>query len=322
MKTLQMTWALVLAGGDGTRLASLTRDEQGNQVPKQFCSLAGGPALVHDAVLRARYVAPRERTCVIVAEQHQRYWKRQLWTLGASNVIVEPRKRGTANGILLATLHIVKRDPLARIVVLPADHHVRDEECLGASLREAVAVLTQDHHGVVLLGIEPEGVDSDLGHIVPGALAKDGAWSVARFVEKPDPSLAQELLASGAVWNSFIFVADGATLLDLLRQHMPCVVDDMSGALRSDAAEIALRNLYEILPSIDFSCAVLQGAESSLRLLTVPVCGWSDLGTPKQVARALRALVRSRVRARRPSSTTVPGVLNLAEQCNALEGSA
>lgn len=144
---------------------------------------------MHDAVLRAQYAAARERTCVIVAEQQQRYWKRQLWTMGASNVIVEPRKRGTANGILLATLHIVKRDPLARIVVLPADHYVRDEECLGASLREAVAMLTQDHRGVVLLGIEPEGVDSDLDHIVPGALAglspTEAASSIERWPEWP-----------------------------------------------------------------------------------------------------------------------------------------
>ena len=182
MKSVQMTWALVLAGGDGTRLAALTRDGLGNQVPKQFCSLSGGQALVQDAVQRARHVAPRERTCVIVAEQHQRYWRRQLQELGSGNVIQQPRNLGTAVGIALAVLHIARRDPLARIVFLPADHHVRDEAALGGSLREAMALITDCCDDLVLVGIEPEGVDPDLGYVVPGALRKDGGRAVARFV--------------------------------------------------------------------------------------------------------------------------------------------
>ncbi|MEO7205479.1 MAG: sugar phosphate nucleotidyltransferase [Steroidobacteraceae bacterium] len=162
MDALQATWALVLAGGDGTRLSALTRDDRGNQVPKQFCSLAGGQALVHDALQRARFIAPRSRTCVIVAEKHQEYWKRQLWPLGTRNVIRQPSNRGTAIGILLAVLHIVRRDPLARIVVLPADHYVRDEVALGRSLRDAVALTTDHHSSLILVGIEPEGTDTDL----------------------------------------------------------------------------------------------------------------------------------------------------------------
>src|SRR5690242_9273905 len=83
LKTLQRTWAIVLAAGDGTRLASLTTDEHGNSVPKQFCSLDGGSSLLDDALHRARHVAPRERVCVIVAEQHRRYWQSALWAMPA-----------------------------------------------------------------------------------------------------------------------------------------------------------------------------------------------------------------------------------------------
>ncbi|MEO7206858.1 MAG: sugar phosphate nucleotidyltransferase [Steroidobacteraceae bacterium] len=317
MKTLRMTWALVLAGGDGTRLAALTRDGFGNQVPKQFCSLSGGQALVHDAVQRARYVAPRERTCVIVAEQHQRYWKRQLWALGTRNVIKQPRNCGTAIGILLAVLHIVRRDPMARIVFLPADHHVRDEAALGLSLREAVTLVTDAYNDLILVGIEPEGADSDLGYIVPGASREDGARGIARFVEKPDSELARKLLASGAVWNSFIFAGAAATLLDLLRESIPRIVDDVSSALAGDARHtdgLALHNLYAKLPSVDFSRSVLEGAESRLRLLTVPACGWTDLGTPSRVAAALHKLNSGSTATSRPRNIAVPGFLSLAEQ--------
>ena len=128
MATRQRTWAVVLAAGDGTRLAHLTRDARGNAVPKQFCSLNGGASLLQEAMHRARRLVPRERLCVIVAEQHRRWWRPTLWSLPASNVVVQPRNCGTANGILLAMLSILERDPLARIVFLPADHLYGDRK--------------------------------------------------------------------------------------------------------------------------------------------------------------------------------------------------
>src|SRR5213076_2182815 len=99
MSRASRTWAVVLAAGEGTRLASLTRDAAGNSVPKQFCSLNGGSALVHDALQRARHIAPPEQVCAIVAQQHSRYWRKALQSLSPRNVIVQPQNRGTANGV-------------------------------------------------------------------------------------------------------------------------------------------------------------------------------------------------------------------------------
>ncbi|MGH8337897.1 MAG: sugar phosphate nucleotidyltransferase, partial [Gammaproteobacteria bacterium] len=137
------TWAVILAGGDGKRLASLTEDHHGTVVPKQYCSLSGGRALWVDAVRRACYVAPRERTRMIVTEHHQRYWESAVSSLGSRHVLVQPRNCGTAVGILFAVLHILSQDARARIVFFPADHHIRDEETFGANLREAVALVTE-----------------------------------------------------------------------------------------------------------------------------------------------------------------------------------
>jgi mannose-1-phosphate guanylyltransferase len=318
VKTLQRTWAIVLAAGDGTRLASLTTDEHGNSVPKQFCSLDGGSSLLADAMHRARHVAPRERVCVIVAEHHRRYWQSALWTTPASNIIVQPRNCGTANGILLATLRILERDPLARIVFLPADHFVRDESALAGSLRELATLLTRNPEELLLLGIEPEEADPELGYIVPARIAAaegDITRGVDRFVEKPHPALARELLRAGALWNSFIFAAHAPALLGRLRQAQPEIVERMETAIARDARlgarSIALEEVYADLESVDFSRAVIQGAEHSLRVIAAPACGWSDLGTPKRVAEALR---RVEPVERREPAVSMPAFINLAAQ--------
>ena len=323
MRTKQRTWAIVLAAGEGTRLSSLTTDASGRSIPKQFCSLDGGHSLLEVAMQRARRIVPRERLCVIVAEQHRRYWQRTLWTLPASNTIVQPQNRGTANGILLATLSVLERDPLARIVFLPADHYVKDERTLAVSLREAVTSLTRNPYRLTLVGIAPEEADPELGYIVPGAHLPDGTRGVARFVEKPEQTLARQLLTSSALWNSFIFAASGPTLLGLIRDRMPEIVDRMATAVVRDAGATrggsSLAELYEELPAVDFSRAIMQGAETALRVVAAPACGWSDLGTPKRVAETLRQLAQEqleRIPARQRMSAFVnaPAFINLAAQ--------
>jgi mannose-1-phosphate guanylyltransferase len=323
MRIRQRTWALVLAAGDGTRLSTLTTDANGRSVPKQFCSLTGGRSLLEDAVQRARRIVPRERLCAIVADQHRRWWQSTLWSLPASNVIAQPRNCGTANGILLGVLRILERDPLARIVFLPADHYVRDETALAGSLRAAATALTRNPDSLALVGIEPEEADPELGYIVPGATLADGSRQVSRFVEKPEAALARSLLASGALWNSFIFAASGPALLGMFRDRIPEIVEDMTTALardaRSGARSEALRDFYEQLPAIDFSRAVIQGAEAALRVVTAPACGWSDLGTPRRVAETLRRLEQERLERatlapRLPSFVNTPAFINLAVQ--------
>ncbi len=289
------TWALVLAAGEGSRLSALTMTPSGVHVPKQFCSLLSGPSLVHEALCRAESVAPNERICMIVAAQHRRWWESSSGPLSASNVIVQPENRGTANGILLALLHIAERDRSARIVLLPSDHHVQDEPRLAESLRWAVTHLRLQPHEVLLLGIEPEEPDPELGYIVPGDCRKDGTFEVVQFVEKPSAARARELIANGALWNAFIIAASAQTLLGLLAGRFPAIVREMREAVRRDLHRpvdaIATAELYERLPDLDFSRHVLgDGSDPDLRVLPVPQCGWSDLGTSKRVAETLRQL--------------------------------
>lgn len=316
-----LTWAVVLAAGDGTRLATLTTDASGKAVPKQFCSLNGGSALIVETLQRARHIAAPEHVCAIVAQQHAPHWRRLVGSLPRRNVIVQPQNRGTANGVLLSVLSILERDPLAKIVFLPADHLVLDENAMARALRDLAAAVNGNPEGLSLIGIEPEEADPDLGYIVPGRQLHDGSRTVARFIEKPAPHTAHDLLRAKALWNSFIFGARAATLLGLLRTHLGASVEDMATALARDAqcgGDSALIRHYEQLPNGDFSREIVQRAVHLLRVIRAPACGWSDLGTPQRVAQAilrLSALERHSYGLTSAGSFhTAVGVVNLAAQ--------
>jgi mannose-1-phosphate guanylyltransferase len=135
----QNTWAVVLAAGEGARLSSLTADRSGIAVPKQYCSLLGGATLLEDALHRAAQVVPAERVTAIVAESHRRWWTGLCASMG-DRLIVQPANRGTGHGILLALLHVLERDPEARILFLPSDHYVRDEQALADAMSGAIAM--------------------------------------------------------------------------------------------------------------------------------------------------------------------------------------
>lgn len=285
------TWTLVLAAGEGTRLRSLTTFASGTPIPKQFCSLFEGPSLLHEALKRARAVSDDAHTCVVVAQQHRSWWEGALDSVPPENIIVQPRNRGTANGILLPLLQILARDPGAQIVLLPSDHHVRQEPILAAALRRAVAQLPRRPDETFLLGIQPQEADPELGYILPGESDERGALTVARFVEKPPAAHARDLIRSGGLWNAFIVASSAPALLALFRRRIPEIVEQMQAAIQQDrdagAAGRSVAQLYRHLPIIDFSRDIVPGQESVLRVVRVPSCGWSDLGTPKRVAEAV-----------------------------------
>ena len=136
------SWAIVLAAGEGSRLSALTRTRDG-LIPKQFCSLDGGPTLFSSALERASSVVGEDRVVPIVAAQHRGLWAPELRGFPRQNVVVQPRNRGTAAGILLPLLHVLDRDPQARVAVLPSDHFVAQEWTLRACLAESLDRLSE-----------------------------------------------------------------------------------------------------------------------------------------------------------------------------------
>jgi mannose-1-phosphate guanylyltransferase len=290
MSTANQSWAIVLAAGEGTRLRELTT-RSGVSTPKQFCSLRGGRSLLGDALARAGRIAPRKRIVVIVAEEHRRFWEPEVASLAPENVIVQPRNRGTAAGILLPALSVLERDPGALLAYLPSDHFVAREYVIEASLRLALESLEERGSELTLLGITPDGPETGYGWIVP-ARSDRLLRPVERFVEKPARDLASELFAAGALWNSFLFAVRGTTLVRLYEERLPELAASFARVFSQGTRERAtlLEALYATLDTHDFSRDVLQAIEPRLRLEIVPPCGWTDLGTPARVEACLASL--------------------------------
>jgi mannose-1-phosphate guanylyltransferase len=299
MISAQKVWALVLAGGEGKRLRALTMEPCGTAVPKQFCSLRGERSLIEEAIDRGAALVDAQRICAIVAAEHRRWWSESaaLSRLSADNVIVQPRNRGTGVGILYATLQIAAKDPDAVIVLLPSDHHVDDEGTLRESLVAALQRVLRRTSGPVLLGLEPDHADTELGYIVPGVRDSSGGHRVQRFIEKPSVSAARGLVEGGGLWNMFVVAATAQSLValfqprfgDLVTQMQTIVAQSRLGSPASIGA-LNLAQMYQRLPEVDFSRHVLEGQESALRVMRVRPCGWSDLGTPLRVSNTLRRL--------------------------------
>lgn len=281
-------WAIVLAGGSGLRLQSLTTGRDGTPVPKQYCSLNGDRTLLGDAVGRAGRIVEPDRVVAVVAAEHRRFWESELGSLASDHVVVQPQNRGTAAGILLPLLSILSRDQSALVALLPSDHHVENEAVLAASLRLAMQLVARDSTRILLLGIHPEFASSDYGWIVPVAGAARRR-AVGRFVEKPEPDIARRLMRSGALWNSFLMVGSARALVTLYARRMPALLCALADAWARPLSERdgAIEALYGALPSADFSRDLLQGSEDWLDVLEVPPCGWTDLGTPDRVAKCL-----------------------------------
>ncbi len=280
-------WGLVLAGGDGTRLAAVARDAEGAPAPKQYCALAGDETLFARTVDRLSRLVPRRRLLAVVAERHRPHWLREAALLPEANWIVQPANRGTAAGILLPLLAIAERDPDARVVVSPSDHHVGDERALAGAIAEALSALERPLDRVLLLGIPPDAPDGELGWILPRPSGAGATLAVERFVEKPGAERARALAAAGGVWNSFLMVARVRTLIDLFRTRRPELLAALESAFVRAEPErgAALAALYAELPQADFSRDVLEGAEARLGVVVAPPCGWTDLGTPERLRR-------------------------------------
>ena len=272
-------WAIILAAGDGARVRDLTRDGAGLTLPKQFWSPGGSGPMIRWTLKRASRLASMDRIVTVVAAQHGRYWKAALPPEILARVVVQPENRGTAAGVLLPLLRVSGSDPDATVAILPADHAVEAEGVLLHALHRAFDLVERGRR-VLLLGITPDLPDPSYGWIVSGHPEEDGSRPILSFREKPAPSLARDLYLGGAHWSSFILVARARALLSMYESGAPALLRSLARALPGD-----LERVYSGLPSLDFSRDLLERATSELRLLVVPPCGWTDLGTPDRIER-------------------------------------
>ena len=288
----QNEWAVILAGGDGTRLKSLTRKIAGDERPKQFCPVLGGATLLEETQSRAALELADERTLYVVNQIHQPYYTPILGQHREENLVAQPGNRGTAPAILYSLLRIAARDPEAAVALFPSDHYISDNMKFMAHVRAALETARQRTDLVVLLGLEPENPEVEYGWIEPAAAIKGHpkVYGVRRFWEKPNKVLAQVLQLRGCLWNSFVMVGSVQALLDSIEVAVPELYRAFSSLVPlfgTPAETKAIDHLYERLHEVNFSHQVLAHRPNRLAVIRVAGVRWNDLGEPKRVLASL-----------------------------------
>lgn len=293
-------WALILAGGSGTRLRQLTREIAGDDRPKQFCPVLGGATLWDETRNRAGLVVPRDRIVSVLTASHERYFRPLLAGFPPSTLVVQPEDRGTAAAILYGLLRIALTGGTDPVVVLPSDHYVSDDAAFMLWVDAVFRAVETRPDLVVLLGLRADHPEVEYGWIEAGPpLAEAGGptlYRVKRFWEKPAAATARMLLARGCLWNSFVMVGRVPAFLALIRRVAPGLLDALQGlasVLGTDLELAAARAAYRWLPSVNFSREVLTACPANLAVLPVVGVVWADLGTP---ARVLGTLARTGAR--------------------------
>jgi len=287
-------WAVVLAAGEGSRMAPLTRALYGHEVPKQFAALDGDRTLLQRTMDRIAPLTPPERTVVVVSSAYEELARTQLADYPGVEIVTQPLNLGTAVGILLPLAHVLARDPRAHVAIYPSDHHIRRADPFCEAVERSVRVAPLSESGVSLLGAAAERPAVDLGWIVRGNRLGgqlDRAWQVNRFVEKPPEPLAMLLLGTGGLWNTMVVSGRARALWELARRHVP----EQTRAFDAYLPQVGHHNarqardlLYRLLLPADFSREILQVARG---LAVVPLIdsGWFDCGTPERLFEWLRA---------------------------------
>jgi mannose-1-phosphate guanylyltransferase len=285
-------FAIVLAAGEGSRLAALTRAVHTREVPKQFATLCGDRSFLQKTLDRIAPIVPSERTVVVVADDQAEMASRQLGGYPGVEIVHEPKNRGTGAGVLLPLAHVLARDPDARVVVFPSDHYFECEVAFQDSVGRAILAVEDAPEGVVLVGAAAEAPATDLGWIVCGAASGPKAARARRvesFMEKPDSDTALKLHRDGALCNTLVIAALGRALWSLAEQHVPAVCPSLlsyRSLIGHRSAERRLRDIYSHLPATDLSRDILQRAQGLL-VISMIDAGWSDCGTPGRLFQAL-----------------------------------
>ena len=283
-------WALILAGGDGTRLQGLTRLLTGTPIPKQYCRILGDRSLLEATLDRTAPLVPAARTLAVVNWTHLPLAAPQLAALPPDNVLVQPRNRDTGPGILVSLLALARRDPQAVVAMFPSDHDVRDERAFRRCVRDMAGVVARHPHRVALLGARPDRAETGFGYIAPGprlAGTPGAVFRVRAFHEKPSHDTAAQLVRGGGLWNSFVMVGRVARLLGLLAAIVPEEVARLA-PLATDPASLA--SAYDEMAPWNFSSDFLQRVAGQLVVARGDHLGWSDWGTPEAIERTFAAL--------------------------------
>ncbi len=265
-------FALILAGGGGTRLWPASRRRR----PKQLLALGGNESLLAGTFGRVSRVLGPEQTLVVTAADQADAVRRALPDLPADNLVVEPAARNTGPAVGLGAVTVARRaGEGARLAILPSDAFIANEAEFARVMGTAL-----EHAGetIVTIGIQPTRPETGYGYLQRGALVRGGVFEVARFVEKPDLATAARYFGAGDyLWNSGMFFFTAGRLLDEAKRHMPdlaAILDEIRHG--SDPAATAEAR-YPAAPKISIDYGIMEKA-SGIRVVPGDF-GWNDVGS-------------------------------------------
>lgn len=287
-------WGVILAGGDGVRLRSITRLVSGDDRPKQFSPLLEGRTLLAQTRLRIAESIDRDRTLFVLTRAHEPFYKKELEKVPPHRMVVQPSNRGTLPAILWSLIRIVRYDERALVAFFPSDHHYSKEGEFMIGVASAFDLAETNVQSVILLGAAATHPEIEYGWIEPGATVTnpsgDGLRLVERFWEKPSYQTARSLLDRGCLWNTFVMVGSAAAFLGMIRDASPNLYSAFEPmlSLRDSAMEIeVIHRIYDHLLPADFSKQVLAVSTEKLAVASLDDIGWSDLGDPRRFVRTL-----------------------------------
>lgn len=268
--------AVILAGGSGSRLWPLSRE----QFPKQFLTLGGGRPLIEETIQRLSPLIPERDVWLVTGSAHAKGGAYQL--LNRYNLICEPNGRNTAPAIAVAAAVLAYLDPSDPIlVVLPADHVIRDVAAFRAKLQ--LAIKEAEAGALVTFGIWPDRPETGYGYIqVSPSTAASPVSDVLRFVEKPDEARATAFVESGEYyWNSGMFVWRASVILEEIEKYVPEIAEVIEKMrkrwMEGQPWQVAIHEYFAEMPSISIDYGVLEHSDR-VRLIPCDI-GWSDIGS-------------------------------------------
>lgn len=276
-----MVYAVIMAGGSGTRFWPKST----KKYPKQFLNLFGEGTMIQNTANRIKELIPQERILVVTNDDYVDIVKEQLPRVPVTNIVGEPIAKNTAPCVAIAAELLIKKDPDAVMVVLPADHHITDPEEFRNILSTAIAK-AESGKELVTIGIKPDRPETGFGYIHADSsqseeMKENTVEKVLGFKEKPNLDTAEKFLASGDYyWNSGMFIWRADTILQEFSKQLP----EMSGLLKEASQDLytnlhnaAINEFYFDCESVSIDYGIMEGAKS---VYVVPgEFGWNDVGS-------------------------------------------
>jgi mannose-1-phosphate guanylyltransferase len=290
MPTPENTYALILAGGSGTRFWPLSRDSR----PKQLLDLFGTGTLLEHAIRRLEGLVPLENILILTNAKQVDAVRENASILPPENIFAEPAKRDTAPAVALGIGLIAARNPEAVMLVLPADQLIQDADAFRAVMRDALATAEQSD-GLVTIGIHPTWPCPSYGYIergeraeIPGLVSENPPYEVKCFREKPNPELAEQFLRQGGFgWNAGMFVWSLPTVIGQLAKHAPELAQFIAELRSAPDILTTVAEKFPILPARSIDYALMENAD---RVLNIEATfDWDDVGSWISVAKYLES---------------------------------